>query len=94
MRTVGRIFRRNLCDLFETLRIRYDQLTKENCPNCISAWTGGNSDPYSRDFCVVCSDPNTGRIRGWVWRWVWFHSKVVTQRNFAKFLHQMGGIGD
>lgn len=57
---------------------------KEACPNCESAWTGGHPDPGSRDWCVICSDPKTGEIRGWVWRWNWLHFLLVSRRNFQK----------
>jgi hypothetical protein len=59
-------------------------LLKEECPNCASAWTGGHPDPGSRVWCVICSDPKTGEIRGWVWRWCWLHRLLVSRHNFAK----------
>jgi hypothetical protein len=56
-------------------------LTKQ-CPNCVSAWTGGNPNPEKRRFCVVCSNPSTGTIRGWVWRFNYIHRLLVTNNNF------------
>jgi hypothetical protein len=38
----------------------------DTCPNCESAWTGGNSSPENLTDCVVCGDKN-GKITGWVW---------------------------
>lgn len=52
-----------------------------SCPNCESAYTGGHPNPNARSFCVVCSDPCNGKIRGWVWRFNWFHSKFVVRKN-------------
>jgi hypothetical protein len=59
------------------------------CPNCISAWTGGNPNPETITFCIVCSSPKTGKIRGWVWRWAWFNWKFVTDKNFKKLRKTM-----
>jgi hypothetical protein len=52
------------------------------CPNCESAWTGGCRNPEEQTFCVVCSHPKTGKIRGWVWRPHWLHHLLVTRHNF------------
>ncbi len=57
---------------------------KTDCPNCESAWTGGNPDPEMRKFCVICSDPKTSEIRGWCWRWNWLHYWLVSRHNFKK----------
>lgn len=38
----------------------------DSCPNCDSAWTGGNPNPEDRIDCIVCGDKN-GKITGWVW---------------------------
>jgi len=37
-----------------------------HCPNCESAWTGGNPNPEDLTDCVVCGDKD-GKITGWVW---------------------------
>jgi len=58
---------------------------KVTCPNCESAYTGGHSDPESITFCVVCSNPRTGELRSWVWRWNWLHKKLVVGPNFRAF---------
>ena len=54
------------------------------CPNCASAWTGGHPDPQDITFCIICSNPRTGKVRGWVWRWVWLHGILVTRHNVNK----------
>ena len=54
------------------------------CPNCESAWTGGDPNPEDLTYCVVCSDPKTGKIRGWAWRWKWWHRTFVTAANIRK----------
>ena len=59
-------------------------LFRETCPNCESAWTGGHPDPESIHWCVLCSHPKTGKMRGWVWRWAWMHRLLVSRHNFAK----------
>jgi len=56
----------------------------ETCPNCLSAWTGGNPNPEERKWCVVCSHPKTGKMRGWAWRWSWLNRKLVVEPNFKK----------
>lgn len=38
----------------------------DSCPNCESAWTGGNPNPENRTHCLVCGDKN-GKITWWVW---------------------------
>lgn len=58
---------------------------KTFCPNCLSAWTGGDAYPEKRTWCVVCSHPKTGALRGWVWRWPWFQRKLVTNKNYRKY---------
>jgi len=53
------------------------------CPNCESAHTGGHPNPQTIKWCMVCSDPVTGDLRGWIWRWHWLHRLLVTRHNFA-----------
>ena len=59
-------------------------LLRVSCPNCDSAWTGGHPNPDTLTWCVICSHPRTGKIRGWVWRWVWLHHLLVTRHNFKR----------
>jgi len=65
---------------------RLTSFFKETCPNCESAWTGGHPNPEDIEFCVVCSDPKTGEIRGWVWRWCWFQRTFIVRKNYQKFI--------
>jgi hypothetical protein len=58
---------------------------KVTCPNCESAYTGGHPDPDSITFCVICSDPKTGELRDWIWRWTWLHKKLVSNPNMRAF---------
>lgn len=37
-----------------------------SCPNCDSAWTGGNPNPENLTHCIVCGNKE-GKITGWVW---------------------------
>lgn len=53
------------------------------CPNCESAWLGGHPAPETIDFCIVCTNPRTGKYRCWTWRWAW-----IGRRNVAKNLKQ------
>ena len=61
-------------------------LFTEPCSNCLSAMTGGDPNWDTRVFCVVCSDPETGEIRGWTWRWCWLHRVLVSNRNFKRVI--------
>lgn len=54
------------------------------CPNCESAWTGGHPNPETIEWCVVCSDPRTGEMRSWVWRWSWLQRVLVVNRNWKR----------
>lgn len=58
---------------------------KTSCPNCESAWTGGHSNPESIDFCVLCSNPKTGKVRGWIWR-IGFLMRRNRDKNFEASL--------
>lgn len=60
---------------------------KEECPNCLSACTGGHPDPGNIKFCVVCSDPKTGEVRGWVWKNVFLHNILVANKNFKRYIN-------
>lgn len=51
------------------------------CPNCESAWTGGHPDPDSITWCMVCSNPKTGEMRGWSWRYEWL-ARMTVAANF------------
>jgi hypothetical protein len=58
------------------------------CPNCDSAWTGGNPDPANRTFCMVCGD-RKGKITGWVWGkaidpFCWI-GRLIVDRNFEYY---------
>lgn len=61
----------------------FKKLFINTCPNCDSAYSGGNPNPEERTWCIICSHPETGKIRGWVWRWTWFHRWLVARHNFA-----------
>ena len=61
---------------------------KEPCPNCESAWTGGHPNPDGIVWCIVCSDPETGELRGWVWRWTWLHNLLVMNKNVRLWRNQ------
>lgn len=61
----------------------------ETCPNCESAWSGGHPNPEDITWCVVCSDPRTGSLRGWVWRWERLHRFLVSGPNFRKTRQDM-----
>ncbi len=51
------------------------------CPNCESAWTGGSSAPEDIKWCLMCSSPKTGVMRGWSWRWSWL-ARRTTKANY------------
>lgn len=59
-------------------------LFTEVCPNCESAWTGGHPAPETITFCMVCSNPRTGKLRSWVWKPIFLHTWLVTNRNIRK----------
>lgn len=58
-------------------------LMRKNCPECESAYTGGHPDPDHRAWCLLCSDPQTGEMRGWIWKWTWVNRLFTTRHNFA-----------
>jgi hypothetical protein len=59
-------------------------ILKRDCPNCLSALLFEDCRDKPRTFCVVCSNPKTGKIRGWVWRWTWLHRILVVNKNFKQ----------
>ena len=59
------------------------ELLRDECPNCASAHSGGHPNPDEIKWCMICSDPKTGEVRGWVWRWGWLHRLLVSRHNFA-----------
>ena len=58
------------------------------CPNCASAWTGGDPNPQDRTFCLLCSD-KTGKITGYIWRWSYLNRRTVN-RNLEIGLDKRG----
>jgi hypothetical protein len=60
------------------------RLFTESCPNCMSAWTGGHPDPWDITSCILCDNPRTGKMRGWVWRWKWL-DRINLAKNIRRF---------
>jgi hypothetical protein len=50
------------------------------CPACASA-AAAPFQAAEPGWCASCSDPRTGIVRGWVWRWAWLQRTLVTARN-------------
>lgn len=63
----------------------------EHCPNCESAWTGGDPNPENLTHCIVCGDKE-GKITGWCWGrlvdpFYWIGQRNVS-RNLKRLLNQ------
>jgi len=56
---------------------------KTFCPNCDSRQVLAGESP---DWCVICSHPQTGEVRGWVWKIEWLHKLLVSRHNFKRLL--------
>jgi len=53
----------------------FRKLVVEDCPNCMSAAVIGAVLPKE---CIICND------RGWVLRWAWLHTILITDRNIVR----------
>lgn len=61
----------------------------ETCPNCDSAWTGGDPNPENLTSCVVCGNKE-GKITGWVWGrlidpFCWMGNRTVRKNLYKEY---------